>query len=312
MSTETHASSSHGLVAELTVHCPEKRSLAGVAFDWITLGVVEADLEGTLSILDQGTPPSTSGFPRMRDALPSTKEASGWGIISVAPQGTFDVLYNPLVGAAYPWLQEALLEAPEAVEVKIGKFDGGETASSAIRLSVSFDESLPDYVKLSYHVDEAILTNPARTETEHLRLLRVIDWACRRFNVVFGHFSYAHAGGATEVERYLRGPSRVPSHNTPLWRSKVRGYSWLMTIPAPIVQSLGGIDFLISTGVFTSVQPLPNGSLLLQAAQLFQEYRGHRVTAVYETFRDVVVQGEWRRPSPAPGQPSRHMVIFNQ
>ncbi|MGW7287928.1 hypothetical protein ACWGH4_20845 [Streptomyces sp. NPDC054847] len=307
-----NANISHGLVAELTVHSPEKQSLAGVAFDWIVLGVVEADLEGNLSILDQETPSSVNGFSRMRDALPSAEEAFGWGVVSVAPQGTFDVLYNPFVAAAYPWLRGALQDAPESAEVKIGRFDGGETARSAIRLSVSFDENLPDYVKLSYHVDEAVLIDPARTETEHLRLLRVVDWACHRFNVVFGHFSYAHTGGATEVERYLRGPSRVPTRNTPLWRSKLRGYSWLMTISAPIVQSLGGIDSLTSTGVFTSVKPLPNGSLLLQATQLFQEYRGHQVAALHETFRDVVVQGEWRSLSPAPGQPSRHMVVFGQ
>jgi hypothetical protein len=307
-----HADISHGLVAELTVHSPERESLAGVAFDWLALGVVEADLDGNLSIIDQRTPSSAQGFSRMRDALPSAEESLGWGVVSVAPQGTFDVLYNPFVAVVYPWLQGALRGAPESAEVKIGKFDDGEVASSSIRLSVSFDEDLPDYVKLSYHVDEAVLIDPARTETEHLRLLRAIDWACHRFNVVFGHFSYAHTGGATEVERYLRGPSRVPTRNTPLWRSKLRGYSWLMTVPAPLVQSLGGADFFTSSGVFTSVKPLPNGSLLLQATRLFQEYRGQRVEAVYETFRDVVVQGEWRSPSPTPGQPSRHMVVFNQ
>ncbi|WP_329194116.1 hypothetical protein [Streptomyces sp. NBC_01435] len=214
---------------------------------------------------------------------------------------------------ALPWLKSHLVERPESVDVKIGKFArDGEISNSVIRLSASFGEELSNYVKLVYQVDEAVLVNPDTARNEHSRLLATVRWACGRYNVVFGHFSYAHSGGRTELESYLRGPVRVPSRNTPNWRERLRGYSWLTVAPDDIVHHLGGVDALRDSGAFSSISVLPNGSFLLQATDWFHEYRDERVVAVHRALRARLIEGEFRRPSPAPGQPSTHMVLFDK
>ncbi|MFI8182138.1 hypothetical protein ACIF70_16680 [Actinacidiphila glaucinigra] len=296
---------------ELTIYNEKREGLAAAAFSWLTEGIGKSADNGELRKLQQGLRVSKIGFSRMRDSLPARHRQGFWGSLSVSPRGTFDVVYNPYVRDALPWLMRCLNETPESASAQIGEFtEGGDVGNSTIRLSASFDDSLPSYVKLAYHIDEALLTNPATAHAEHARLFTTINWACQRFNVVFGHFSYAHSGGRTELERYLRGPARVPEHNTPHWRERLRGYSWLMVVSEDIARRIGGTDALNESGAFCSVSALPNGSLLLQATSLFHEYRNGRVEAVHHTMREVLIDGEFRQPASVPGQPSTHMVIF--
>ncbi|MGW7358050.1 hypothetical protein ACWGI0_15820 [Streptomyces sp. NPDC054802] len=310
--SSANAGLSHGLVAEITVHEEERESLTAAAFGWLTEGVGVVAVQGELDNLPEGLPVSASGFSRVRESVPRMKKEGWWGYLTVSPEGTLDVLHNPYVEEALPWLKSHLDARPESAGVKIGEFaEGGEIGNSSIRLSASFDAELADYVKLTYHIDEAVLTSPETTQIEHARLLAAVSWACHRYNVVFSHFSYAHSGGATELERYLRGPARVPTWNTPQWRERLRGYSWLMVASADIVRSIGGADALSDSGAFCSVSPLPNGSILLQATPSFQEYRGESVRAVHRVMRDALVKGEFRHPAPVPGQPPTHMVLFD-
>ncbi|GAA3498769.1 hypothetical protein GCM10019016_058720 [Streptomyces prasinosporus] len=219
---------SHDLVAEITVHSKDHSELVAVAFDRLTSGVTRASVRGELDGLARDLPVSDIGFSHVRQSLPKSGEREVRGFLSVSPQGTFDVLYNPYVPEVHAWLRSRLEEAPESATVETGEFTAaGEVGNSVIRHSVSFDEDLPDYVMLTYHVDEAVSTGPATTRTEHERLLGTLRWACDQYNVVFGHVSYSNSGGGTEHERFLRGWARVPSRNTPLWRERLRGYSWL-------------------------------------------------------------------------------------
>ncbi|MEV6147665.1 hypothetical protein [Streptomyces sp. NPDC051992] len=304
---------SHDLVMELTIYDEDDDGLSAVAFDWLTEGVAKAAIGGELGRLQDGLRVSVDGLLRMRDSIPMQRGVGLWGSISVSPLGTFDVLYNPYVEEARPWLKSRLVEKPESADVKIGKFAGdGEISNSVIRLSASFDEELPNYVKLVYQVDEAVLANSDTARNEHSRLLSTVRWACGRYNVVFGHFSYAHSDGRTELESYLRGPVRVPSRNTPNWRERLRGYSWLTVAPDDILHHLGGVDALRDSGAFSSISVLPNGSFLLQATDWFHEYRDEPVAAVHRALRARLIEGEFRRPSPASGQPSTHMVLFDK
>lgn len=303
---------SHDLVMELTIYDENVDRLSAVAFGWLTEGVAESAIGGELGRLQQGLRVSATGFSRAQDSIPLRRKGGLWGSVSVSPRGTFDVLYNPYVKEALPWLMSRIAEKPESADVEIGKFTrDGEISNSVIRLSVSFDEELPNYVKLVYHIDETVLVNSDTAQAAHSRLLTVVNWACSRYNVVFGHFSYAHSGGRTELESYLRGPARVPSRNTPNWRERLRGYSWLTVVSDDIVRRLGGIEALCDSGAFSSASLLPNDSVLLQATPWFHEYRGERVEAVYRALRAKLIEGEFRRPSPAPGQPSTHMVLFD-
>lgn len=302
---------SHGLVAELTVYGEERSDLVSAALGWLTDGVAQAAVHDELNRLAPGSAMSGAGYSRVRQCLKEPTPGSTWGFVSVSPQGSLDVLYNPYSAEVVPWLRSRIEESPESAAVEIGEFSAdGEVGNPVIRLYVAFSKELPNYVKLSYYVDEAMLTGAATTQDEHMRLRAVVSWACMRYNVVFGHFSYDHSGGATELERYLRGPARVPERNTPQWRERLRGHSWLMVISGDVAELLGGSEALQSSGAFDSVVTLPNGSMLLQATPAFQQYRGEAVRAVRDAVRDVLVEGEFRRPSPAPGQPPTHMVVF--
>ncbi|MEV6052674.1 hypothetical protein [Streptomyces sp. NPDC052107] len=306
-----NSSLSHGLVAELTVYGEERSDLVSAALGWLTDGVAQAATHDEVNRLAPRPAVSDAGYSHVRQCLRKSTPGSTWGFVSVSPQGSLDVLYNPYGPEVVPWLGSRLEESPESIAIDIGEFlADGETGNPIIRLSVSFDEELPNYVKLSCHVDEAMLTGTATARDEDARLRDLILWACMRYNVVFGHFSYDRPGGATELERYLRGPARVPSRNTPEWRVRLRGYSWLMVVSGDIAERLGGAEALRSSGAFDSVFALPNGSLLLQATPSFQQYRGEAVRAVRDAVRGVLVEGELRGPSPAPGQPPTHMVVF--
>ncbi|MFF5638709.1 hypothetical protein [Streptomyces sp. NPDC012825] len=302
---------SYDLVLELTVHGENQEDLTKFALGWLTHGIDAAISVGGVGVPSEGLPVSATGF---KSASRAVKARSGkwWGHYSVAPRDSFEVLYNPLVCEVIPWVTDMVRARPESLEAKIGEFSGsGEIGNSAIRLSLSFDEDLPSYVKLSYYISDDSLYTPDRSQREHARLLAAANWACRNTNVVFGHFSYVHTEGATELERCLRGPARVPSWNTPKWRKYLRGYSWLMVVPREISDAAGGVGTLLESGAFESISSFPNGSILLQATPTFREYEGEKVRAVQHIFREFLITGEFRHPAPVPGQPPMHMVIFN-
>ncbi|MFE1547784.1 hypothetical protein [Streptomyces sp. NPDC058718] len=294
---------------ELTVHEPDPSRRADIAFRWLTEGVSTADTDGLLPALP-ATPRVSAAGSKKISVSAAAQRTGVFGFLDVSPADTFDVLYNPYTAAALPWLRDHLARSPESAGARIGTVDphtGQETRR--ISLSVTFDEDLPDYVKLLYTVDEAELTTPSTSPTAHARLLDTIRWAAHRFDIVFAHTSYEHAGGATELERYTRGPGRVPSINTPLWRSRLRGYSWLGIISADIAQALGGRPALESSSAFHAVEPLPNGSLLVLATPRFQDYRGEAVIAVKQALGDALISGELRQPPPVPGPPTT-MIVF--
>lgn len=244
-------------------------------------------------------------------ALKPHGDSNRWSYVSVAPRDTFDVRYNPYVPEVFPWLMRFIDDRPESVSVKSGKFtDGGEIGDSDVWISATFDENLPEYVKLVIYMDETELLEPEKSQETQDRLLRSVRWVCDRYNVVYGHLSYHHACEMTERERFLRGEAGDPTLNTPRWRSELRGYSWLMVISADVAVRLGGADSLRDSQAFHSVIALPNGSLLLQATPTFREYRGPAVENVYRAVRDVLVTGEFRALSPMPGVPPAHMVVL--
>ncbi|MEW1906607.1 hypothetical protein [Streptomyces sp. NPDC086147] len=302
---------SRDLVMEFTVHGESQEELTSSAIDWLTQGVAKAITAGRVERPQKGLPVSDAGFNSVMEVV-NARKGEWWGYYSVSPQDTFEVLYNPYVDESTSWAKREIRQRPESMAVKIGKFsEDGEIANPALRFSVSFDEDLTDYVKLTYCIDDALLSGSETMQIEHARLLSLANWACRHCNVVFGHFSYDHSGGVTELERYLRPPSGIPWRNTPLWREKLRGYSWLMVASGEILHKIGGVGALRESGAFQSVSPLPNGAVLLQVTSSFREYRDEKVRAVHRILQDVLVKGEFRRPALVPGQPPTHMVIFD-
>ncbi|MFE0100077.1 hypothetical protein [Streptomyces sp. NPDC059009] len=302
---------SHGLVLELTVHSQDFGQLCETAYRWLTQGAQVASVQQELDQLTHDRPVSKVGFDSVSDVASRREAGDLWGYLSVAPVESLNVLYNPFTSRALEWLRESLTKRPESAGMDVGRYsDSGEISDSLIRLAVTFDEDLPEYVMLSYFVDEVKLVDSSTAAIEHERLLGVMEWACREFNVVFGHTSYDRPDRSTEHERFLRGPA--PWRNTPNWASMLRGYSWLTVASADVVRALGGSGSLRNSGAFVEVAELPCGSYFLQATPTYAEYHDERVLSVYQALQPALVEGEFRRPSAAPGQPPTHMIIFDE
>ncbi|MFE1958793.1 hypothetical protein [Streptomyces sp. NPDC059479] len=304
-----NAGLSHELAIELTVFDTDRAKLSECAVQWLTEGVQE--LAGS-DILGAVGRYRTSGKGYMRVPAMSPCGGSGrWGYVAAAPQDTFEVRYNPYTPDVLPWLRKVVDERAESVSVTSGVFTrDGDIGNSDVWVSAVFGEELPDYVKLLVYLDEQRLLAPENAPTVQDALLRSVQWACDRYNVVFGHVSYRHAGEMTELERFLKGYDGDPTANTPRWRSRLRGYSWLMVVPAGIAHVLGGADSLRTSGAFHRVVVLPNGALLLQATSTFREYGGAAVANVHRVVRDVLISGEFRSPATPPGVPPAHMVVL--
>lgn len=304
-----NANVSHGLVSELTVYDADSAGLSQCAMKWLTEGVRELARADILVRADRHRVSSrgSTHFPVMSPSDGSDR----WSVVSAAPQDTLEVRYNPYTPDVLPWLRQVVDDRAESVSVTSGLFtQDGDIGNPDVSVSVMFDEELPEYVKLTVHVDERDLLAPGTATSVQGGLLRSVRWVCERYKVVFGHVSYRHACGETELERFLKGYAGDPTANTPEWRSRLRGYSWLMVVPAEISGTLGGADALRASGAFHSVTILPNGGLLLQATPTFREYRGQAVEKVHRAVRDVLVTGEFRRLPPIPGLPPTHMVVL--
>lgn len=292
------------------MHAEEPEALRDAAFGWLTDGIREYDKQADLRMMPEDVEVSVEGFSRAVDAVPWRSRGGPWGRVHVSPQGSFDVLYNPYTADALPWLERHLSEQPESASVRIGHVaESGAVEAPDTSFCVSFEEEVPGYVKLGFHVGVPALVAPFTTIAEHEGLLAAVRWACDRYNMVFGHVSYRRSGGATELEGQLRGRPSDPVLNMPYWRTLLRGYSWLMVIPDSIAEVLGGSEALRSTGAFASVAVLPNNAVLLQATPTFQQYDREAVKAVHRVVRDVLVQGELRDPPSVPGPPTDLVVV---
>ncbi|MFD8354656.1 hypothetical protein ACFV1X_37765 [Streptomyces coelicoflavus] len=300
----------HEMAVELTVFDSDQARLSECAVQWLTEGVRQ--FAGT-DVLQEASPyrVSAKGYSDV-PALRPRGEAKRWAYATAAPNDSFDVLYNPYVPDALPWLMRSIDDRAESITVVSGLFaDKGEIGNSDVSAAVGFEEENPSYGKLILTLSEAALHDPERAATVERSILRSVQWACNRYNVVFGHFSYRHACGETELEKFLRGDASDPAANTPKWRFRLRGYSWLMVVPGDIADALGGVYGLSASPAFHSVSLLPNGALLLQATPTFREYCGTAVRDVHRVVRDVLIEGEFRKGTQLPpGVPPPYMVVF--
>jgi hypothetical protein len=117
---------------------------------------------------------------------------------------------------------------------------------------------------------------------------------------VFGHVSYA--GSVTDAETQLeQALNHHPRHTLPEWDRHLRGYSWVTVVPAVLAAQLGGAGGLRDSDAFARVDEVAGGSLWLQAAARWGEYREDQavVDRVFEVLARIL----------PPGKPKSYEVI---
>jgi hypothetical protein len=121
-----------------------------------------------------------------------------------------------------------------------------------------------------------------------------------RYAPVFGHVSYADSvtDAETQLEQAL---NRRPRHTLPEWDRYLRGYSWVTVIPAALAARVGGASGLRDSGAFARLDEVAGGSLWLQAASRWSEFRDDQasVDRVFNALAPVL----------PPGMPESYRVV---
>jgi hypothetical protein len=301
-----------GLIAELTVHCDDGSLATLVALDWLTVGVQMVSGGFDVQMVSPEVEVSGQGYKHIPEALLEGEPGGVWGYIAASPADSWDVLYNPYVEAALPWLQEQVEKRAESVAVKVGSVRPDGTAGpTRARLSVAFDEELEHYVRLRCHVEEQALLD-AETGADHQRRLEsVLLRFARAYPVVFGHVAYDSPDGQTELEKCLRGMQSDPAANTVERPDRLRGYSWIMVASKSAARGLAGAEGLRATGAFADIEALPNGSLWLKATDDYRDYNASHVRKVWQAVKDVLIPGDPQPPRAVPGRGPAWMVVFD-
>ncbi|OKJ52618.1 hypothetical protein [Streptomyces sp. CB02261] len=74
--------------------------------------------------------------------------------------------------------------------------------------------------------------------------------------------------------------------------SRLRGYSWITVCSPGVASRLGGSEALRSSGAFSSVTPLVDVGLALQATEDMRDYTPDRIAMVYRQLQAVLPPGE--------------------
>ncbi|MFV0138150.1 hypothetical protein ACLGIH_34255 [Streptomyces sp. HMX87] len=312
MSSEPRAPGlSRGLVAELTVRCDDEPSATRVALAWLTDGVQSASGGLDVQAFNPAVKVAASGYQSIPHALLGGDTGAAWGYITASPADSWGVLYNPYGPDSVPWLREQIEARAESVAVEVG---GGEEVTSGgpgpARLSVAFDEDLAGHVRLRWHVEEQQLLGTGRGGANQRTLASVLREFAHAYPVVFAHLSHETPDSQTEWEKCLRGMRSDPAANTTEWPDRLRGYSWITVAPEPAAQALGGADALRSTGAFSEVEVLPNGSFWLKATDDYRDYDPAHVRRVWQATRNALIPGDPKPPGEVPGGGSAWMVAF--
>lgn len=73
---------------------------------------------------------------------------------------------------------------------------------------------------------------------------------------------------------------------------RLSGYSWITVCSPGVPHRLGGLDALRSSEACSSVTPLVDGGLALQATQAMRDFTPDRIAMVYRQLQPVLPPGE--------------------
>jgi hypothetical protein len=161
------------------------------------------------------------------------------------------------------------------------------------RATTSWASPLPDWVLL--YVDstyEHVLGTPERQATVVDLLRRVAG----SVNPACGEVSYRPQNPYTAPLEHLLQTQRSPQTSIAESRHTVRSYSWMTIISEEIGQRLGGEVGLRTSGAFWLVEHLHGGGFLLQATELFEQYRHEQAYKVFRVLAPVLPRGIPRAP----------------
>ncbi|MFF1820715.1 hypothetical protein ACFVWG_25640 [Kribbella sp. NPDC058245] len=183
--------------------------------------------------------------------------------------------------------------------------DFGHAGLPSLTLSAYRLRTAPQWLSLSarYVVGDR-RTPPIPDETAEVwsAFLRA---EAEKWPPVFGYLADDSFGaGATRTPLEAMS-ARFPEQTLPLADSELRGYSWVTVTSSGVLERLGGIGTLRSSGAFHDITALPSGGAVLQATSRLAEYEGDAVRRVFEGLGPVLPE-----EAPWPDEFDRFKLIY--
>ena len=208
------------------------------------------------------------------------------------------------------WLRRELADVPWKVTLEFGHLDDTGFMTGARTVLAARHDDAPHRVVLTAYVSESELADPG-VQRFYLDLLRGF---ADEMNPAFGHIAYPH-DGRTAFEAGLRNVDRVPP---PHWwsyprtlahcREALRGYSWLTILPQELLDRVGGLDTLTTSGAFVEVRQLAHGGIWLLSTDDYRTFDDAALLRVFQALAPALRPGPVTLWPPAPAMPPLRVV----
>jgi hypothetical protein len=248
------------LHALVNLDLPGKDALAAIERAWLE-GVTGAVLPGLWQRALRGDPGVDSAITVVRDRN--------------SPIRAKDLTRDEWLSAL-----ESLVDGLENVNVSVG--------DENVTMQASASRSMGGGVALEAL---ATLLPDSNAHTKWIELLLAV---LADADPAFGKVSDDNAGAVhTTLDVALLRPADESVRRS---RELLRGYSWLTVVPKELVQRLGGVDAMASTGAIDQVYPLAGGGAVLRATPTPADFDDAAMRRLFRLLAPVLPPGEPKRP----------------
>jgi hypothetical protein len=199
--------------------------------------------------------------------------------------GGREVVYSE---AAWRRFLKAFDDLPFAASLHINELDahGFPLHRGGSEIAVQRDFNHPDWVRFTFTADAADTGWPDSAQIQDQWVSFVRRWAAE-VGACAGGMTDDIGTGQTALERMTMNLSASIADS----QRVLRGYTWVTVLAEQLSGRLGGEEGLRSSGVFYSVEKLPNNSIFLRAAPTINEFVDDRIRKVFDTLAPVLLAG---------------------
>lgn len=108
----------------------------------------------------------------------------------------------------------------------------------------------------------------------------------------FANITDDNSASRTALETFL---PRLKSDGLVESPEVLRGYSWVTVVPPKVVERLGGVGALDSSGAFVEVRPLRYGGVVVRATDRFEQYDDGAMARVFRALAPALPSGRPRQ-----------------